>query len=498
VPSFRVDAIVELLEMDRLKQSGSLEQRLASLEEQVGPGPGHLGGGGPGARHDGHHGCCLQALRLGRAAPNASLQTLRLEASWSGGVPATDLVLSGSCCQRQLLKVSESKPCPLAREDKCVPYTGSQLGNGLCGSPGVAGPQNRAGPKVPCSVLGLDLVGGEAARSGGEDHGGRPSPGSGPRAWSGSACGSTRLFPAPQRAEEKAPELEGRSQAGDLDDTHHVNARNLTYPDPPVTRFPVPNEKVPWETEFGIYDPPFHTAEREDAVDPTGSAPELLSGIRYNTEDGPVDRRSFHGPYAVRDGLPQNPKGRTGLRGRGSLCRFGPNHTLQPVITRWRRNQDGTICRRNIKKMLEVLVVPCEPCGRWALPGGSREPGETLPWKLKQVLRREFWTSFENLLAQGAEVHKGYVDDPRNTDNAWVETVAVSVHFPDHGDVALRGLSEVGDRVCLWGAGLASSVLGTLQEHGPWPRLCSPYPKSTMARHGAGPSADARFPATPL
>lgn len=30
----------------------------------------------------------------------------------------------------------------------------------------------------------------------------------------------------------------------------------------------------------------------------------------------------------------RNPMGRTGLRGRGSLSYFGPNHTLQPVVTR--------------------------------------------------------------------------------------------------------------------------------------------------------------------
>lgn len=35
---------------------------------------------------------------------------------------------------------------------------------------------------------------------------------------------------------------------------------------------------------------------------------------------------------------------------------------------------------------------------------GSREPGETLPRKLKQVLQREFWPSFQNLLLQGTEV----------------------------------------------------------------------------------------------
>uniref|UniRef100_A0A8C0X556 Transient receptor potential cation channel subfamily M member 2 n=1 Tax=Castor canadensis TaxID=51338 RepID=A0A8C0X556_CASCN len=193
-------------------------------------------------------------------------------------------------------------------------------------------------------------------------------------------------------------------------DGYHVNARHLLYPTSPVTRFPVPNEKVPWEVEFLIYDPPFHTAERKDVVlmDPVG----------------------------------ENPMGRTGLRGRGSLRWFGPNHTLHPVITRWRRNQDGAICRKSIKKMLEVLVLKHPSSEHWALPGGSREPGDMLPRKLKQVLRQEFWAAFENLLMQGTEVYKGYMDDPRNTDNAWIETVAISIHFPDQNDVELKRLNS--------------------------------------------------------
>uniref|UniRef100_A0A8C4FHA6 Transient receptor potential cation channel subfamily M member 2 n=1 Tax=Catagonus wagneri TaxID=51154 RepID=A0A8C4FHA6_9CETA len=138
----------------------------------------------------------------------------------------------------------------------------------------------------------------------------------------------------------------------------------------------------------------------------------------------------------------QNPMGRTGLRGRGDLDCFGPNHTLQPVITRWKRNQDGAICRKSIKKVLEVLVVKRALSEHWALPGGSRDPGETLPRKLKQALRREFWAAFENLLRQGKEVYKGYVDDPRNTDNAWMETVAVSIHFPDQSDMELKRLNS--------------------------------------------------------
>ncbi|XP_045357135.1 transient receptor potential cation channel subfamily M member 2 isoform X3 [Leopardus geoffroyi] len=255
--------------------------------------------------------------------------------------------------------------------------------------------------------------------------------------------------PAPQKASEGQDlEPDGRQEEEDVGDTHHVNARHLLYPNSHVTRFPVPNEKVPWETAFLIYDPPFYTDDRKDRglVDPVGNALEPLSGISYNAVDGPIDRRSFHGAYVVQDGLPLNPMGRTGLRGRGSLCCFGPNHTLQPVITRWRRNQGGAICRKSIKKMLEVLVVKHSLSEHWALPGGSREPGDILPRKLKQVLRREFWSSFQNLLTQGTEVYRGYVDDPRNTDNAWIETVAVSIHFSDQSDMDLKRLNSVVDR----------------------------------------------------
>ena len=45
------------------------------------------------------------------------------------------------------------------------------------------------------------------------------------------------------------------------------------------------------------------------------------------------------------------------------------------------------------------------------------------------------------------QVYKGYVDDPRNTDNAWIETVAISIHFPDQSDMDLKRLNSV------WGLG---------------------------------------------
>lgn len=40
---------------------------------------------------------------------------------------------------------------------------------------------------------------------------------------------------------------------------------------------------------------------------------------------------------------PYNPIGRTGLRGRGLLGRWGPNHAADPIITRWKRDPDGRV-----------------------------------------------------------------------------------------------------------------------------------------------------------
>ncbi|XP_053929922.1 transient receptor potential cation channel subfamily M member 2 isoform X3 [Cuculus canorus] len=224
----------------------------------------------------------------------------------------------------------------------------------------------------------------------------------------------------------------------------HVLARNLLYPGSHTFRFPVPDEKVPWEVEFPLYDPPAYSADHKDMAvqDPFSPSLESLLKINYNTMDGLIDRQSFHGLYAVQDGLPLNPMGRTGLRGRGRLHCFGPNHALHPVVTRWRRNLDGSIIRKSLKKMLEVLVAQYPLSDVWSLPGGSLEPGETLPLKLKWILRREFWPQFQNLLKQGTEIHKGYLDDPRNTDNAWVETVAISVHFNNQNDVEMKRLNS--------------------------------------------------------
>lgn len=90
-----------------------------------------------------------------------------------------------------------------------------------------------------------------AQKFGGKDHRGWPRPARlEPKSGPSFALSSVGLFPfpAPQKASVgRDPELDGGLKVEDPGDAYHVDARHLLYPNCPVQRFPVPNEKVPWE-----------------------------------------------------------------------------------------------------------------------------------------------------------------------------------------------------------------------------------------------------------
>jgi hypothetical protein len=52
--------------------------------------------------------------------------------------------------------------------------------------------------------------------------------------------------------------------------------------------------------------------------------------------------------------------GRTGVRGRGALPRYGPNHEIMAIVTRWKKHKNKHIyverrvtCLRFIKKIFK-------------------------------------------------------------------------------------------------------------------------------------------------
>lgn len=52
-------------------------------------------------------------------------------------------------------------------------------------------------------------------------------------------------------------------------------------------------------------------------------------------EERNIERRSCLGKYGLKNGIPINPKGRTGLSGRGTFKYWGPNHSIQAIFTRF-------------------------------------------------------------------------------------------------------------------------------------------------------------------
>jgi ADP-ribose pyrophosphatase len=144
-----------------------------------------------------------------------------------------------------------------------------------------------------------------------------------------------------------------------------------------------------------------------------------------------------------------NPIGRTGLQGRGALSAWGPNHAADPIVTRI--DDDGR---------LQVAVgVRTDVTGdKLALPGGYidkieylantsmtlgscvaalREFKEEMLSDLEGDELKQAEKGLAKLVLSSKEIYKGYADDDRNTDNAWMETIAYHFHIEDRA-LALR------------------------------------------------------------
>ncbi|XP_076468214.1 transient receptor potential cation channel subfamily M member-like 2 [Babylonia areolata] len=312
-----------------------------------------------------------------------------------------------------------------------------------------------------------------------------------------------RLDPATQKLHQESQKL------------IHTASRHSPYKDTLIRRFPVFDKYVPWEVSYDTYDPGIYTAavtsfpeDIQICVDPDvielmdeqnkrqRLSPEELEQLPplpefkplYNTVhcciindvNVETDRTSWmtveNQPMRYKldsMNLPLNPMGRTGLRGRGKLWRFGPNHRIAAVVTRWRRKYspmgfpldhlfvDG-------KKVLECLVVSRRGTEELTLPGGNVY-GKTSAYSvlceefLKSIFLEEhvegsakldqddmisYFAQFAHtagtkqfhdpqidMAASGFSasiLYRGYIDDPTNTDNAWREAEVWNFHYDLH------------------------------------------------------------------
>jgi len=234
----------------------------------------------------------------------------------------------------------------------------------------------------------------------------------------------------------------------------HSKARGLSndpkynYANNLTARFAVDcDDTVSWKKDWDEYRPVEYT-HTSVLAKPVWADPEDANEI---TDFNKGKRISFTtGAYKLESdtGRPLNPVGRTGVCGRGLLGQFGPNHAADPLVTRWSEDRE-----------LEFVAIKRRDNGEWAIPGGMVDAGQTI----SQTLKREFLEEASNLLEKDPDqakaiesevaalfssptetLYKGYVDDPRNTDNAWMETVCTLFH-DETGECTKNLKLEAGD-----------------------------------------------------
>ncbi|MBC7792686.1 MAG: NUDIX domain-containing protein [Clostridia bacterium] len=196
----------------------------------------------------------------------------------------------------------------------------------------------------------------------------------------------------------------------------HVKAR-MERPDIYPLRAAVSDEQVPWSTAFADYKPPYFVAdsvlEQDETKTKGGWAdPEDVRLVTRNFE-------SFSGRIALdAAGRPMNVRGRTGIAGRGLLGRWGPNFAA-----------DALVFKCDVKGGVQCLLIKRGDSGQWAFPGGMVDRDETADDAMTRELMEE--TGVQLDLSRAVTVYRGYCDDRRNTDNAWMETTAKALLLDD-------------------------------------------------------------------
>jgi len=135
--------------------------------------------------------------------------------------------------------------------------------------------------------------------------------------------------------------------------------------------------------ENGWADPPeLPPLQARDAPRRTATAPtQARSQLRSHVQEELFARETFEGPIVFEEQgetrcAPRNPRGRTGLAGRGLLGKWGPNHAADPIVTRF----------NPLTGKLQMVAVCRKDTGAWAIPGGMVDAGETV----SVTVRREF------------------------------------------------------------------------------------------------------------
>jgi ADP-ribose pyrophosphatase len=193
-----------------------------------------------------------------------------------------------------------------------------------------------------------------------------------------------------------------------------------------VKRAPVATNQVSWEAAAPDYNPLFidiprgHSRARKPDDYPDPADPRTIDS--FTTISGePVVRDT--------DGRPRNPAGRTGIAGRGILNKWAENPAADLIVTR-ENPETGEI---------EAVAIQRKDTGEWGIPGGKVGEGESPA----AAALREFYEEAGGRgdtaavvadpwgldMSRARVIYAGYIDDSRNTDNAWMASTVYHRHL---------------------------------------------------------------------
>lgn len=237
----------------------------------------------------------------------------------------------------------------------------------------------------------------------------------------------------------------------------HIDSRSQRNPQYPQ-RLEVSDDLVDWDTPNPDYDNNINQYEFTSyAVELNrlcGPEKRWADDETPNTIDWISRITNFYGkPETVlsvlkfdKFGYPINPAGRTGLRKNGLLGKIGPNQAADPIVI------------KKVDNKYYIIAIERRDKTGWALPGGMIDKtSPTVSITLKKELYEEAINCHNSkkitqqldkiLNDQGVEVYRGYVDDCRNTDTSWMETVAYLYDVTHYPEICNMNLASGDDAV---------------------------------------------------
>ncbi len=211
-------------------------------------------------------------------------------------------------------------------------------------------------------------------------------------------------------------------------DDYHLKIRAerpASYP----PRLRISIDASPWILECPEYDPPYHVdgsvLEQDRTRRPGGWAdPEDFAAVAQ-------EPRTRDAQFHDEAGRPLNPRGRTGIAGRGLLGLWGPNCAVALILLR-----SGAV-----EGSRKILLGNREGDPQLELPKGFLLPGEEIASAARRILALE--TGWRPAALEYETVFEGYTYDPRQTDHAWVESRALFLSCGE--DVRSADLQPGGD-----------------------------------------------------